>query len=133
MFCREQAARINELLEDAESAGVSIVGIGNGTALMAQDFAEAFAIGFPLYTDPKRVTYQHFGMKRTFGLWPSTLIRSFQTFRKGFRQGKTQGDPWQQGGLVLLDTHGNIRWRYVEQGPGQHADLDVIRKAMQPL
>lgn len=119
-------------MDDAKSAGVSIVGIGNGTALMAKDFAETFAIQFPLYTDPKRATYEYFGMKRSMGLGLGTFWRGYKAGRKGFRQGPTQGDPWQQGGLVLLDVLGNIRWHYVEDGPGRHADLAMIRQAIQP-
>lgn len=133
MFCREQVARINEIVDDLSASGVSIVAIGNGTALMARDFAETFAIQYPLYTDPKREAYQHFGLLRKLGLGFSALKRGVSTFKKGFRQGAVQGDPLQQGGVILCNGLGQVVWSHIDEGPGAHADLDEIRKAVQRL
>lgn len=130
MFCREQAARMNELVNEFDRAGVQIVGIGNGTPLMAQDFASQFLIRFPLYTDPEKATYKHFGMKRLMGLSLGTMKRGWATYRKGFRQGSMQGDAFQQGGVVLVEPSGNIIWSHIDEGPGMHAKPEQVRKAV---
>ncbi|TNE43381.1 MAG: hypothetical protein EP343_33940 [Deltaproteobacteria bacterium] len=124
---------MNDLVDEMTQAGVSIVGVGNGTPLMAQDFAESFGIRFALYTDPKRLTYQHFGMKRMLGLNLGTIRRGLASYRKGFRQGATKGDAFQQGGVVLVDSNGDLRWGHVDGGPGDHAELDAIRQAVQSV
>ena len=59
MFCREQAARIASITPEIIALGGLVYAIGNGSKLMAEDFAERFQIPFPLLTDPKRsLVYQ---------------------------------------------------------------------------
>ena len=50
-----------------------------------------------------------------------------RAFRAGFRQARTRGDPWQQGGVLVLDRLGRIAWRHVSETLGEHAEpADVI-------
>ena len=54
--------------------------------------------------DPRRRTYRHLGFKRGPGstlLSLATMKHALRAWRKGFRQGATQGDPWQQGGVLV--------------------------------
>ncbi len=80
--------------------------VGNGTPAMAQAFAEQFSVSAPLFTDPSRKAFAAAGMKRRFGLGLKTLRGSRRAMQQGHRQTRTQGDPWQQGGVLVLDGGG---------------------------
>ena len=131
MFCRERAARFQDLREDL--APVSLTFIGNGLLGMAKDFAESFSITAPLYTDPKRASYKAIELQRKFGIGLKSVKRGARASAGGFRQGKTQGDPWQQGGVVLFDGSGVVRWKSVDDGAGQQVDVDGLKAAISAL
>ena len=89
---------------------------------MACEFAEQFDLDMPLYTDPSRQTYALAGFKRSalfFG--PRTLKRSRRAKAAGFRQRKVAGDPWQQGGEVIISPSGEMIYSRASSGPGDHA------------
>ena len=100
--------------------------MGNGTATMAQDFVERFGIGFAVFTDPSREVFRLAGMRRNFGLGLKTLGRGLRAFKGGFRQGRTQGDAWQQGGILGV-APGDVLWfQHADGGAGDHADIDEV-------
>lgn len=107
--------------------------IGNGTPAMAKDFVEKFSIRTPVYTDPERNSYALAGLKRNFGLGLRSLKAGTRAMSKGFIQGRTRGDPWQQGGALLVDTAGQVRWRHVDQGAGDHTDPQTMLAAVRTL
>lgn len=110
-----------------------MVAIGNGTPLMARDFIERFAIAFEVFTDPSREAFALAGMRRTFGLGLKTLGHGLRAWRGGFRQGKTQGDPWQQGGVLGIDRDGTIFFEHADEGAGDHADVQSVLAAVRML
>lgn len=103
--------------------------IGNGTPLMARDFIEQFAVAFEVFTDPSRQAFALAGMRRIFGLGIKTLGRGMRAWREGFRQGKTQGDPWQQGGVLGVDRDGAIFFEHADEGAGDNADVEAVLTA----
>lgn len=111
--------------------GVSIVAIGNGTPLMAQDFVEQFNIPFPLFTDDKRVSYKFMNFHYGLGIGLSTLKAGFGATKKGFKQGKTQGNVWQQGGEALFAKGGRLLWRNANKNAEEHATTAEILKVIQ--
>ena len=131
MFCRERAARFQSLGD--ELAPASLAFVGNGLLGMAQDFAEQFGVTAPLYTDPKRASYAALGMKRKFGLGLKSLSRGSRANAGGFKQGRTQGDPWQQGGVVLFDGEGSVLWSSVDDGAGELIDIHGLKAALKAL
>jgi len=106
--------------------------IGNGNVTMANDFVEKFSITAPLYTDPGRESYAALGMRRKFGLMKS-LGRGARASKAGFRQGKTAGDVWQQGGVVLFARGGDVLWNHIDDGAGHASDIDAFRAAVAAL
>jgi hypothetical protein len=107
--------------------------IGNGSAAQAQYFRtrvlklpEVPAAGEPLlYTDPSLATFKAAGLKhgalRTFS--PAGLGPTVRAWREGFRQRSTMGQPWQQGGALVLAKGGQILWSYASDDPGDHAPV----------
>ena len=100
---------------------------------MASDFVEQFAIGFDVFTDPKRATYEAAGMLR----WRTSLFEIGRTLRhgvrglrSGFRQGKTKGDPWQNGGAMVIEPDGAIVLAHVEREAGDLLDPERVLHAL---
>ncbi len=114
-----------------EEAGATLVAVGNGSALMARDFQERFEVKIPLYTDPSRRSYELAGLKRSalfFGL--QTMKRGRRAKAAGFRQGRVAGDPWQQGGDVIISPEGEMLYARASEGPGDHAPIDELLAAL---
>ena len=120
MFCREQSAQLKSIYAPVQRMGVNIVAIGNGTPLMAIDFVEQFDIPFPIYTDQERATYQMMNLHYGLGIGLKTLKAGFGVTQKGFKQGKTQGDLWQQGGEALFAKGGKLLWRHANKNADEH-------------
>lgn len=128
MFCREQAARLGDRLAEIEETGAQLVAIGNGQARWAKAFIEAEHVDFPVYVDPGRRAYEHFGMKRSMlgVLAPKSVKHSFRAMSAGHFQTQTRGDALQNGGVVVVDPAGHILYEHIESEAGDLADLDEI-------
>ncbi len=108
--------------------------IGNGTALMARDFAEQFSVSTPLFTDPSRKSYEAAGWRRPLasavvGLG-TTLKASIRAMKGGFRQGKTQGDAFQLGGVLVVNPEGEVLFEHGDKAAGDHASIDSVLDAL---
>ena len=93
---------------------------------MAEDFVEQFSITFPVYTDPKRITYKHMGFKRSHGISWGSLSSAGRALFSGHKQGQVLGDPWQQGGEALFAQDGSILWAHAANQAGSHASAKEI-------
>lgn len=133
MFCRERVARLGQALPDMEQRGGRLHAVGNGSALMARDFVEQFSVTFPVWTDPGKETYKLAGFQRAFGLGLKSLGRGRRASSGGHRQGKTQGDPWQQGGTLVLGGDGRLVFAHAADGAGDHAPVGDLLAALDSL
>lgn len=100
---------------------------------MAQDFVETFAVPFPVFTDPSRSSYRLAGLKRSLGLGIASIGHARRAMSAGHRQGRTQGDPWQQGGILIVDTDGRTVWRHVDGTAGDHGSAADALAQVQTL
>tara|TARA_B100000683_G_scaffold246267_1_gene257787 strand:- start:1034 stop:1363 length:330 start_codon:yes stop_codon:yes gene_type:complete len=102
--------------------------VGNGLPAMAEDFIEQFNIRSPVYVDPARILYKALGFNasKMKMLSPSMVLSGMKAAKKGFIQGKLQGDPWQLGGVVLLHPSGEIPYVYRSAFAGDHPDVDDV-------
>jgi len=120
--------------EEFERAGAKLAVIGNGWPAMAKSWAEH--VGFPpsvaVLTDPSRKAYELAGFKRSIAstLTPAAAVRWIRARVQGFRQGSVQGDPWQQGGALIVLPGGKTAYRYVSSGSGDHPDAGTLLKAL---
>ena len=108
--------------------------IGNGTPLMARDFAETFEVGVPLFTDPSRKSYEVARWRRPLGSailgLGATLKASVRAMKAGFRQGRTQGDAFQLGGVLVIAADGRVLFEHSDQTAGDHADVGSVLAAL---
>lgn len=121
------------LRPEVQARGAELYAIGNGTAAMARDFAQRFAVPFPLYTDPTRRSYQLAGLKRKFGIGLRTLGRTVTALAGGHRQGLPGGDNWQQGGALIVRPPGEVVWVHVDEGPDDAATPEQLREGLAAL
>ena len=97
---------------------------------MAADFREQLQLEVPVWVDPKRITYTHLGFKRSLAsvLRPAVWRHGLRAFRSGFRQRATQGDPWQQGGVLVVRRGGALEYSFASATAGDHPPLDLVMK-----
>ena len=108
--------------------------IGSGIPAMAKAFGERIGLpaDLPVLSDSKREAYKLAGFTRsirsTFSL--RALVNHLRARRKGFRQGRLAGDPWQQGGTIIVAPSGEVLFEYRSKTPGDHAAPDRLVAAL---
>ncbi len=114
----------------ARRAELAVVGCGNRH--FAQAFREDMELETPLYVDTKRAAYRALGMKRGIlrTLNRGTLRNLWRSFRSGSRQRGIQGDPWQQGGVLVVEPSGRIAFRHISDEAGDHPAVEAILAAL---
>jgi hypothetical protein len=102
--------------------------IGSGNVAQAKAFSASRGVPFRVLTDPSRRSFDAAGMKRD--LWatlhPGVLGNAVRALRGGFVQGLTQGDPWQQGGVLVVRPGGELVWSYLSEAAGDHPEVDAV-------
>ncbi len=135
LFCRERAAGLHEALPQLAASGAVAVFVGPGSAAMAQDFARTHARGVLTLCDPERRLFAAAGMRR--GLWTvlrlATLRSSLRAFFAGHRQTKVQGDPMQQGGVLVLAADSAVVHAQRDCAAGDAIDWRAVQAAVLAL
>lgn len=98
---------------------------------MAADFARTHAGSHPVLSDPTRSAFVAAGMKRgVFRVVHWRLLANlWRALRGGFRQGKVQGDPWQQGGVLVFGPTRDLVFEQRDSAAGDALALDAIVRA----
>ena len=114
------------------SRGVRVAFVGTGSPAMAAGFAAEHAGPHAVLVDPQRQLFAAVGMRRSLlaSLHWRLFVNAWRAWRAGFRQGRVQGDPWQQGGLLLLAADGRIVHRQVDRAGGDPLDVDQALAAL---
>ena len=129
MVCHQQVAQLRDALSEIRRRGAELVVVGNGTREHAAEFRERHAPDLLVLTDPARRAYRSVGLRDDLAAsmrW-TTIRNSARAFLEGFRQERTKGSPWQQGGVFVLGPGAQTRFAYVSQAGGDHPPVaDVI-------
>lgn len=114
------------------AAGAKVVFVGTGTPAMAADFAAQWAGDQVVLSDPDRRTFAAAGMRRSLGatLHWRLFRNAWRAFRAGFRQTRVQGDPWQQGGVLVFAADGRLLHQQHDEVGGDPIDLDAVLQAL---
>ena len=124
------------LLSGSGEANVALAIIGSGWPAAAQSFRELMELpALPVYCDKGRRAFDAAGLERgvlrTFN--PLTLVHYLQAMWHGQRQGKLSGDPWQQGGVLVVGTDGEIAFRQASRWAGDHPAPARVIEALRAL
>lgn len=114
------------------AAGAELYVIGNGSPSFIEGFREETKYTGAVYVDPSLEVYKAAELKRgiakTFN--PLALGKTIKAFAAGNRQGRTQGDAWQQGGTLVIDTDGTVVWHHISEHSGDQATGEAILAAL---
>jgi hypothetical protein len=135
VFCHEQVAHLKAILPQITARNASLKIIGNGNPDHAAFFMRRFGLRDGVYTDPARVVYDALGMRHGLGktLGVSALKNGLRAYRSGFRNYGVQGDPWQQGGTVIITKTGDVAYRFIAEAAGDEASPKVILSVLDRL
>ncbi|MBI5514724.1 MAG: AhpC/TSA family protein [Deltaproteobacteria bacterium] len=124
----------------ARDAGGELVVLGSGDARYARRFREDLGWQGRVLSDPGLGAFAAAGMKRSMVdtvLNPRVLGHAVRAFRAGARQGPTQGDSWQLGGVLVVSPTDELVWRYASREAGDHPPpaevLAALRRAVPPV
>jgi hypothetical protein len=119
-------------IEKIRGAGAELYVIGNGTPNFIAGFREQTKYDGPLYTDPSLDVYKAAELKRgvTKTLNPRAAFSTLKALKNGVRQGLTQGDAWQQGGVLVVATDATVKWQHANEHPGDNAPVESIVRAI---
>jgi len=124
MFCREQVAQFLDVADDIRARGAELVLVSTGAPYFAKAFKEDRNIQVPLVTDPSGKLYENAEWSKSVGSTFSrkTLKNSKRALAGGFKQGRTQGRPFQQGGVLVVRPDQSVAYRYASEVAGDHPD-----------
>jgi peroxiredoxin len=134
LFCREQAAELHAQRAEIRSRGAELVFIGNGNRHFAQGFKHDHGITSPLFVDTRRGSYRALGMRRGFLATLGSLAswrNMLRARRGGFRQGRTRGDAWQNGGVLVVEPGGRVAFSHLSREAGDHPPLAAVLARLQ--
>ncbi|MDQ6692527.1 MAG: AhpC/TSA family protein [Candidatus Dormibacteraeota bacterium] len=110
---------------EIERAGARLVFVGNGSPKFAASFADREVPGCLVLTNPSLDVYRALNLKRGVlaTLGPKSILAGAAATLRGRTQTAVQGDPWQQGGLVLMMPDGRLPFIQRNQSAGDRPDL----------
>ena len=123
---------MRDALPAIRQRGAELVIIGNGRPEHAVDFRDAEGIKCPLLVDPELHAYAATGLRRGIlsSIGPGVLVRGIRALREGKRQGATQGDPWQQGGVFVIRPGNLVDFSYISEEAGDHPSPESVLAAL---
>jgi len=115
-----------------EAAGATLQVIGNGAPMFMAGFRETTGYDGALYTDPSLAVYAALALRRGWRtiLDPRAAKNAARALAGGFRQGRTQGDATQQGGVLVVATDGTIRFRHADRVAGDGPPVGTVLAAL---
>jgi hypothetical protein len=118
--------------DEIRAAGAELHVIGNGSPMFIDGFRETSGWTGAIYTDPSLEVYKAAGLQRGVFkvLHPKAAFAALGALRGGFRQGRTQGDSLQQGGVLVIAPSGEVVWSHVSEFAGDNASPDEILAAL---
>ncbi|MCA9675840.1 MAG: AhpC/TSA family protein [Myxococcales bacterium] len=123
---------MHHAIDRIHGAGAELHVIGNGAPTFIAGFRDTTGYPGPLYTDPSLEVYRAASLRRGLGtvLRPSVVRSALRARSAGFRQGATQGDALQQGGVLVIAPGGALRFRHVSRAAGDHPPVDDVVAAL---
>lgn len=128
VLCRDLALALRDHVDSIRESGGELILVGNGEPEAAGRFRALFDLDYPIYVDPQRRIYEMLGFRRNLGgsANPVVMLMALRAWLRGARQGATEGDPWQLGGVIVVDQDGEITYRHSSRFAGDHPKIEAI-------
>lgn len=132
VFCREQVNQLKKHLPEIRSRGAELVVIGNGDERYARAFREDLALDVPILIDHDLAAYRAAGLRRDIGATLSMQVvkNAWRALKSGYRQREVQGDPWQQGGVLVIAPGDRLLFSHVSRVAGDHPKPGAVLAAV---
>jgi peroxiredoxin len=123
LHCRDHVAQLGRELDTIHDKQAELFVIGNGSPSFIEGFRDQTGWTGAVYTDPSLAVYKVAQLKRGVAstLDPRSLGDAWRALRGGSRQGRTQGDQWQQGGTLVVAPGGEVRYHHASDRPGDNS------------
>jgi NAD(P)-dependent dehydrogenase (short-subunit alcohol dehydrogenase family) len=123
---------LRDRIDEIRARGAELVIVGNGAPHFAAAFREDYQLDCPLLVDPELRAYRAAGLRRgrVEALSPRLPLNALRALRAGSRQGAIQGDPWQLGGVFVIQRDAELAYRYVSGEAGDHPPVDDVLAAL---
>ena len=86
----------------------------------------------PIFSDTRLHAFKAAGLRH--GVWrtvgPGALKHAWGAKKAGFSQTKTMGDPWQQGGILVIDPSGALKYAYASEEAGDHPPVQDVLNSL---
>lgn len=124
--------QLHREIDSIRNAGAEVAVIGNGSPSFIEGFREVTKYDGAVYTDPSLAVFEAAQLKRGVmkTLNPLAIGKTLGAFMRGHKQGLTQGDPWQQGGVLVIAPTGEVTWHHASERPGDNAEPSQIVAAL---
>lgn len=131
--CREHGLQLTEFA--ASDPSVAVVGVvkecgGNDESLA--EFHTHYFRKLPIYKDKKWITFKALGGRKIsyFRMLSGMLSLNKRLKAKGINAAHDTGDGWMQGGVLVFDRKGRLRFA-IEEVFGKEIDLTVLKRAVE--
>jgi hypothetical protein len=129
-------AELRPRVQEIRQAGGDLVVVGSGAPMFLDGFRELLGLDeeprVEVYTDPSLASYKLLGFKRgvfsTFD--PRSAAPYARALTSGHKQGRTQGDSFQQGGVVVIRPDGSMPFHFASAYGGDHPPPDEVVEAV---
>ncbi len=117
-------------VKEIRDGGGELVVVGSGAPHFARAFREDMEIAdVPVFSDEKLRSYQLAGFQRTVGgvIHPAAAWAWVRSMARGHLQRGQQGDPLQNGGVMVVTRGGEVVYKYASRHGGDHpAATEII-------
>ncbi len=98
---------------------------------MADDFRAAMKLTSPVWVDTERVAYKYFDFTRGTSsvLNARSALNAIRALSKGHIQHRTQGNPVQNGGVVVVNRAGECVYAYASAVAGDMPPMAEVLAA----
>ena len=112
--------------------GAGLVYVGPVAPASAASFRQEHGLAAPVLSDAAAESFAAAEMRR--GLRPMLSLRAvangLRALRAGFRQRKVEGDPWQQGGVLVFAADGALLAQQRDVGVGDLLDVAAALRSL---
>ena len=126
--------QLHRTRSEFDQAGANLVLIGQATPRQAAHFRRRQGIQLPILADEERVSYEAAGAKSAgvLDLWnPKVVFKGTITgVRERTVQTRTIGDANQLGGVLVIDTKGDVTWSHMSTDASDNASPEDILAAV---
>jgi peroxiredoxin len=138
MACTEHIALLSPWLDEIAALGIDVVLVGNGAPNFIEGFVERNQLGgkpAEIVTDPTLRAFDAASLERSYrsNLSPAALKNFARALLHGFRQTHVEGNPQQQGGVMLVEPDGSLAYVHRDRVAGDHAPTAKVVAAARAL